>query len=315
MGLGLAALGRPGYITLTHNEDISDYDVAEMETHAHAVLDSAWHAGIRYFDAARSYGKAEQFLGSWLRSREIDRSEVIIGSKWGYTYTADWQVKAETHEVKEHSLSVLQRQWAETLSFLGYTPNLYQIHSATLDSGVLDNRAVLNELGKLKAGGTLIGLTLSGANQSQTLEKALGVMMDGVRLFDSVQVTWNLLERSTTAILREARRLGLAVIVKEAVANGRLTSSNHEQDFQSQMQLLKTEATRLGTTIDALALAAVLAQEWATIVLSGAANSQHLEANVKAFDVRWDEIAENALASLEEMPEAYWAERSQLSWN
>ena len=68
MGLGLAALGRPGYINLGHDADLkSNFDIATMETQAHAVFDAAWKSGIRYFDAARSYGRAEAFLASWLR--------------------------------------------------------------------------------------------------------------------------------------------------------------------------------------------------------------------------------------------------------
>ena len=43
IGLGLAALGRPGYINLGHAQDLSaGRDVAAMEHHAHAVLDAAW---------------------------------------------------------------------------------------------------------------------------------------------------------------------------------------------------------------------------------------------------------------------------------
>src|SRR5580693_3392224 len=71
IGLGLAALGRPGYITLGHAGDL---------------------AGERYFDAARSYGLAEEFLGSWLAARGLGRADVTVGSKWGYTYTAGWRV-------------------------------------------------------------------------------------------------------------------------------------------------------------------------------------------------------------------------------
>ena len=63
VGLGLAALGRPGYINLGHAADLrGDYDVAAMEGRAHALLDAAWQAGVRYFDAARSYGRGEAFL-------------------------------------------------------------------------------------------------------------------------------------------------------------------------------------------------------------------------------------------------------------
>src|SRR4051794_39991968 len=108
LGLGLAALGRPGYINLGHAEDLGqDYDASHMEARAHAVLDSAWAAGVRYFDAARSYGQAERFLAEWLAARGIPPEAVVVGSKWGYTYTAGWQVRADKHEVKNHTLSVL----------------------------------------------------------------------------------------------------------------------------------------------------------------------------------------------------------------
>ncbi|MGD2177074.1 MAG: aldo/keto reductase, partial [Anaerolineae bacterium] len=89
IGLGLAALGRPGYINLGHADDLGQaYEVAAMEAHAHEVLEAAFEAGVRYYDVARSYGRAEQFLSNWLRARELTPQDVTVGSKWGYTYTA-----------------------------------------------------------------------------------------------------------------------------------------------------------------------------------------------------------------------------------
>src|SRR5579872_1602862 len=89
LGLGLAALGRPGYFNLGHAADLAyDYDVSAMQARAHAALDAAWDAGVRYFDAARSYGRAEEFLGRWLAARQIPAGAVTVGSKWGYVYTA-----------------------------------------------------------------------------------------------------------------------------------------------------------------------------------------------------------------------------------
>ena len=316
LGLGLAALGRPGYINLGHGDDLGrTYAVAAMAQQAHAVLDAAWAQGIRYFDAARSYGRAEAFLGDWLRTRAINPQDVVIGSKWGYTYTANWQVVADKHEVKEHSLLVLQRQWQESQHHLAGYLRLYQIHSATLDSGVLSNSAVLAELAALKAQGVMIGLSLSGPQQAATLDRALTVTVAGVRLFDAVQATWNLLEQSTTASLQQAHALGLMVIVKEALANGRLTLRNRAPAFAVQLALLQTTATRLNTTVDALALAVVLAQPWVTIVLSGATTVEQLLANVKARAVSLDEETLAALAPLVETPAAYWATRSALAWN
>ena len=316
IGLGLAALGRPGYINLGHAADLGrTYDVATMEAHSHAVLDAAWQSGVRYFDAARSYGRAEQFLGNWLRARQIAPADVTVGSKWGYVYTADWRVDAATHEVKAHDLVVLERQWQETQANLGPYLRLYQVHSATLESGVLDNSEVLAALSGLKREGVAIGLSLSGARQADTLRRALAVAADGVRLFDTVQATWNLLETSAGAALAEAHAAGMGVIVKEALANGRLTDRNAEPGLASKRTLLEQHARRLGTTIDALALAAALAQLWADVVLSGAATVEQLRSNVAALDVRWDAEAATALAALAEPPEVYWETRSRLAWN
>jgi len=316
IGLGLAALGRPGYITLGHGDDLGhSYQVDAMAQHAFAMLDAAWANGIRYFDAARSYGRAEEFLGSWLRARAIDPQTVTVGSKWGYTYTADWQVAATQHEIKDHSLPLLQRQWQESQHHLAGYLRLYQIHSATLESGVLTNAAVLSELALRKAQGVAIGLSLSGPQQAATLAKALDSTVDGVRLFDAVQATWNLLESSAETMLREAHTLGLAVIVKEALANGRLTVRNQAPDFAAKLRQLQKEAARLSTTVDALALAAVLAQPWASVVLSGAVTVAQVRANVAATVVAWDAEAAAALLPLREAPARYWHTRSQLPWN
>ena len=301
IGLGLAALGRPGYINLGHGGDIADRRRERMEATAHAVLDAAYDGGVRAFDAARSYGAAEAFLASWLKRRAP--ADVFVSSKWGYEYTAGWQVDAEHHEVKDLGAAQLRRQWAETRALLGARVRLYQIHSATLESGVLEDAEVRAELDTIRARGVLIGLTVTGARQAATIERALDT--GG---FDAVQATWNLHERSAEAALARAHGAGLRVYVKEALANGRLTA-------RGASETLAEVARERGTTADALALAAALAPPWAGIVLSGAATVAQLRSNLAARDVRWDEELERRLASLREDPEAYWEARSRLPWN
>ena len=316
IGLGMAALGRPGYINLGHAADLADgYSHNAMKQHAWNVLDAAWAAGVRYFDAARSYGRGEEFLGGWLRSRAIAPQQVAVGSKWGYTYMADWQVQAEKHEVKDHSLPVLQRQWQETQANLSEYLSLYQIHSATLESGVLDNNPVLNELVRLKRTGVAIGLSLSGSQQAHTLERAASLTVDGVRVFDAVQATWNLLEPSAGAALAAAHADGIGVIVKEALANGRLTQRNGDPAFAGKLDLLVQQAQRLSTSVDALCLASVLAQPWADVVLSGAASAGQVRSNLGALSLRLDTEAAQVLATLAEPPPHYWAQRASLAWN
>src|SRR5437763_15928239 len=90
IGLGLAALGRPGYLNVGHGADLgADRSVAALRARAHTVLDAAYELGVRDFDAARSYGRGEEFLGGWLRERHPP--DVRISSKWGYVYTAEWE--------------------------------------------------------------------------------------------------------------------------------------------------------------------------------------------------------------------------------
>ena len=319
IGLGLAALGRPGYITIDHGVDLlHSYAIETMEANTHAVLDAAWQAGIRYFDAARSYGRAEEFLASWLTVRNPEPTSITVGSKWGYTYVADWNVQlpaGQKHEVKDHSLSVLNHQINESNTLLGERLNLYQIHSATIESGVLENEVVLNRLSALREAGVLIGLSTSGPNQAATIYKALNVLRDGAPLFDSVQATWNLLEQSATPALQAAADAGISVIIKEAVANGRLTARNVEPVFHMKRQTLGKAIGDQTTSLDALSIAAAINQSWSTTVLSGAVSVAQLQSNLRALDIAWNDEATAHIADWVEAPKIYWYKRSQMPWN
>ncbi len=297
LGLGLAALGRPGYLNVGHAEDLGvDRSVPALRARTHAVLDAAWESGVRHFDAARSYGRAEEFLGEWLRSRRPDGA--VVSSKWGYVYTAAWRVDADPPEVKHHDVETFRRQLAETREQLGDRLALYAIHSATPESGVLDDQHVLDELAALRADGVRIGVTVSGTSQPQTIRAALAL-----NLFDAVQATWNLHERSAEPALTAAHEQGLTVYVKEALANGRLAGATVAPP-------LTQAAARLETTPDALALGAAIAKPWADVVLSGAASLETLRSNLAAADLPL--IPD--LRELTEPPEAYWARRSKLPW-
>jgi aryl-alcohol dehydrogenase-like predicted oxidoreductase len=304
MGLGLAALGRPGYINLGHASDLAGRTpVASLERLTDSVLDAAYERGVRYFDVARSYGRAEAFLAAWLERRGLGPGEVGVGSKWGYTYTANWRVDAPVNEVKDLSAGALRRQLTESRELLGANLRLYQIHSATMDSGVLGDRAVLDELARLRASGVSIGLTVTGPGQAQTIEQALEV--GG---FDTVQATWNLLERGAGAALRAAHVAGMGVIVKEPLANGRLTARGDVAE-------LVDAASSAGSTPDALALAVVLTQPWADVVLSGAASVKELESNLAALTLHLDPQLVERLEAIRQDSESYWRTRAALPWN
>jgi aryl-alcohol dehydrogenase-like predicted oxidoreductase len=277
IGLGLAALGRPAYITSGREEDLPDRSVAGMRARAFSVLDAAYAAGVRYVDAARSYGRAEEFLAGWLAER--GRADVTVGSKWGYRYTGGWRLDAPQQEVKEHSLAVFTSQLAESRALLGDRIALYQVHSLTLDSGLFTDAPLLGALSRLRGEGVIIGLSTSGPRQAEAIRRALSLTVDGQQLFTSVQLTWNLLEPSAGPAAAEAAEAGWAVLVKEPVANGRLTPAGAPP-----APLTELAAAR-GVTEDAIALAAALAQPWASVVLSGAVTVAQLDANLAALTV------------------------------
>ncbi|MCD7442022.1 aldo/keto reductase [Streptomyces lincolnensis] len=308
IGLGLAAIARPGYITLGRDEDLGENrSVEALRTRSHELLDAAYFQGVRYFDVARSYGRSEEFLADWLNARP-DIDDVVIGSKWGYTYTAGWSADAETHEVKDHGVETYERQRTETAALLGDRLDLYQIHSVTPDSPALTDKELHARLAEEASRGTTIGFSTSGPAQADAIRAALAVTVDGEPLFRTVQSTYNALETSAGPALAEAHEAGLTVIVKEGMANGRLAAP-HAPDA------LKAVAEETSLGCDAVALALVLRQPWAGVVLSGAATVTHLASNLHAAVVDLDEGQLNRLAALVEDPPAYWATRGQLPWH
>ncbi|MEF2977606.1 aldo/keto reductase [Subtercola sp. YIM 133946] len=334
LGLGLAAIGRPAYITEGRDTDLgagAARSVEVMRARAHALLDEAWALGVRYVDAARSYGLAEQFLGSWLAEHPGRRADLTVGSKWGYEYLGDWQLNAETQERKQHSVRMLDRQWPETLTALGGAPDVYLIHSLTPDSPALGDAALLDRLRELASGGTRLGFSTSGPSQGAVIDAVLALPDSP---FGAVQTTWNLLEPSAAPALARAHDAGWFVVIKEALANGRLTTrgaagSSDDGDADSPAGAAtagepdaRAFAARQNRPLEALALDVAAAQPWADVVLTGAVTPAQLRENVAGLApsaAAQDEAAAAALtgpaaAALAEPPELYWAKRGARAW-
>ncbi|TMK16989.1 MAG: aldo/keto reductase [Actinobacteria bacterium] len=304
IGLGLAALGRPVYIDVGRECDLGkERTRTTMEARCREVLDAAYAAGIRYLDVARSYGDAEAFLGAWLEVR--DPPDVLVGSKWGYTYVGGWRVDADVQEVKDLSVDALRRQIAESRRLLGDRLSLYQIHSATIESGVFDDHEVLEELRSLRESGLFLGFSTSGPKQAEAIARGIQERVDGEPLFSTVQSTWNVLEPSAGPALAEAHAEGRGVLIKEAMANGRLAAPEGP---------LVRIAGRLGTTPDRVALAAALAHPWVDVVLSGAVTVDQVRSNAVAVDLTLPADALSEMDAFAQPPERYWTDRAALPW-
>ena len=306
IGLGLAALGRPEYINIRANSSVDKTEKA-FRKNAFSVLDEAYKKGIRFFDTAPSYGKGEQFLVEWNNNRKY--SDVVLSTKWGYTYVANWELGYKgSHEVKEHSWNKLIEQWEVSKILL---PNLdvYQIHSATFESGVLENKEVLNKLFEIKREfGVKIGLTTSGVKQKEIIERALKIRLDNEDLFDSYQVTYNVFEQDTFEVLKRLKDVNKFVIIKEGLANGRVFL-----DCEAKLKLIDI-ANKYKVGIDAVALCFCKDTIMPDVVLSGAFDVVQLNENLKASTFVLEDEDIEVLKKLKTTSEVYWKERSQLSW-
>lgn len=313
IGLGLAALGRPEYINVRSQLD-ADKSLEAYRSNALKVMNFAYENGIRHFDTAASYGKGEQFLREWNTKHAYN--DVKLSSKWGYSYVANWEIGFKgQHEIKEHSLAKLQEQWQEAQKLLPAL-DTYQIHSATFDSGVLENNDVLQALHSIKEEtGVKIGLSVSGANQGEVLETALDLNINGNRLFDSFQVTFNILEQSTNKILQKILQHKKNVIIKEGLANGRLIENKNYIQYKDLYELLKKLSEKYGVGVDAIALRFIMDFLKPQLVLSGASTVKQLSENLRA---RTFVLSKNELEDLKAFasePGQYWQERSSLSWH
>ncbi|MEW7281238.1 aldo/keto reductase [Aquimarina sp. 2201CG1-2-11] len=312
LGLGTAALGRPQYINI-RQENVSNQNLEDFKQNGFRVLEEAYRIGIRYFDTAPGYGLAENLLLEWVKTK--NDPTIHIATKWGYTYVANFDTNAKIHEVKEHSLTKLNEQWEVSKSFLPYI-KVYQIHSATLETMVLENSVILERLAFLKETYNLkIGITTTGANQVEVIKKALGVSVKGNQLFDTYQVTYNILDQSIREVSEVLDNQKKQLVIKEAMANGRLFENSTYKHYDKLYKVLEMLAKKYEVGIDAIALNFCKCTLPNAKILSGAASIAHIKQNAQAttFRLTTDEIL--LLSTFEVDPTLYWQERKQLAWN
>ena len=312
LGLGTAALGRPQYINI-RTKNIQKTDLDAFRKHSFSVLEEAYALGMRYFDTAPGYGLAEALVLEWLQTKNDPTIE--IATKWGYTYTANFDKNAIIHEVKEHSLAKLNAQWDFSKQLLPYL-KVYQIHSATIETGVLENSKVLERLASLKKEHNLkIGLTTTGTNQAEVIKKALNITVDGASLFDLFQVTYNFLDQSLLEVSEELIHENKSIVIKEALANGRVFRNESYPHYNKMYEVLESISKKHNVGVDAISLKYCEQTIPNSIVLSGASTIRQLQENLKAdtFMLSSQDLA--LLDAFKTPAHYYWSERKKLTWN
>ncbi|MBK8504673.1 MAG: aldo/keto reductase [Saprospiraceae bacterium] len=312
IGFGTAAIGRPQYINLKSEQKTSVFKLTKFKLESIEVIQKAYDIGIRYFDTAPGYGIAEEMMSKWL-SHQND-PDVEVATKWGYTYTADFNPDALIHEVKDHRLVKLNEQFANSKKLLPYL-STYQVHSATFETGILQNREVIHRLAAIKEEYNLrIGITTSGTNQNDVILAASEVIFDRKVLFDTFQVTYNLFDQQLQEIIPLFNTSGLRLIIKEAMANGRVFRNPNYPHYEKNYQICEELARKYKVGVDAIALRFVIDSIHPHTVLSGANQVSQLHQNMKALSFRLTSDEIDQLQRLKVNPIEYWNERKNLTW-
>ncbi|MFJ2586869.1 aldo/keto reductase [Streptomyces sp. NPDC087538] len=267
LGYGTAQLTGPGY-----------WGPRGEREDAVAVLRAAVEQGVTLVDTADNYGPglAEELVAEALHPY---RDELVIATKGGVVRTSDdaWHVAGRPEELRAMCEASLRRLRTDRI-------DLYQLHRLDPEIPMADQLGTLDALrqeGKIR----YIGLDTLTADQ---LEQALS--LTGIA---SVQNRFNLLDRSSDAVLRVCEAHGLAFLPWFPLANGALTGDS--------AAALAAIADRHGATRGQIALAWLLHRSPVLCPTPGTGSAVHLAENLGAREIR---LSAEDLSSLEALAPA-----------
>ena len=292
VGLGCWAIGGNQF----GNSYGSTDDVLSIKTIKKAV-----ELGCNFFDTADVYGQghSEELLGLALNKV---REKVLIATKVGGAYMyPNWNSIGAINFSDEYIRFALEKSLQRLKT--NYI-DLYQLHNPPL--GIIKEGSVFKLLRELKKEGKIRAFGIS----IHTLEEGQAALKHGV---DSIQCVFNLLDPKMYEIIEAAKRMGVAVIAREPLANGFLTDKFskvpvfEEGDIRASFpnQYIENLIYNVGIVRQALkrkesmaqlALKYVLSFDSVSTVISGAKTPEQVEENLKASDI--PELTEAELALL-----------------
>ncbi|MFG3526801.1 aldo/keto reductase [Streptomyces sp. NPDC047917] len=252
LGYGTAQLTGPGY-----------WGPRGGREDAVAVLRAAVEQGVTLIDTADNYGPelAEELVAEALHPY---RDDLVIATKGGVVRTSDtaWHIAGRPERLRAMCEASLRRLRTDRI-------DLYQLHRLDPEVPMADQLGTLDALrqeGKIRH----IGLDTLTADQ---LEQALS--LTGIA---SVQNRFNLLDRSSDAVLKVREAHGLAFLPWFPLANGALTGDA--------AAALAKIADRHGATRGQIALAWLLHRSPVLCPTPGTGSAVHLAENLGAREIR-----------------------------
>ena len=263
------------------------------------IVDTAWDAGINFFDTANVYTEtlSETYLGKALKGRR-DRAVIAtkVRGRIGPGVNDAGLSRKHIMDAVDASLMRLQTDYID----------LYQVHSWDADAPLEETLRALDDLvrlGKVR----YIGCSNFAGWQ---LTKSLWISdLKGLARFETVQPRYNLLFRGIEEeLLPVCLSQGVGVIPYNPIAAGLLTGKHkrgqppvsgtrfdlrevyrdiywYERNFEA-VEKLEAIAGKYGHTLIQLALSWVLANPAITSAIVGASSAEQLQQSISAAEAR-----------------------------
>lgn len=286
IGLGAWQLGQnSGWKSMTEIEAIKL---------VHKSLDF----GINFFDTAPNYGHGtgEERLGKAIKA--IDRSKIVINTKFGHTDTGTLNFSSDyIRESLEGSLKRLQVDYVDSL-IIHNPPSEY------FDGNKNDHYEILEKLieeGKIKAYGASIDTYEDMKLLMETTNSKV------------IEAFFNIFHQDTLRGFEMAKNKEVGIIVKIPLDSGWLTGKYNaesrfndirsrwsKEDIKTRANLVNKIRTIIGAeeNLAQIAIAFCLAYDAVSTVIPGNVNIEQLTSNVQSADIS---ISQNLIEKLESL--------------
>jgi aryl-alcohol dehydrogenase-like predicted oxidoreductase len=202
VGFGAVKIGRNTAVKYPSGYDLpSEPQVAQL---LNGVLD----LGINLIDTAPAYGSSEERIGRAVGHR---RTEFVLCTKAGEQFD-------QGHSRFDFSGSAIRRSLEESLRRLRTDrADVLLLHSDGRDLEILEHTDAVETLLALRSAGLARQVGLSG--------KTVAGARAALAWADVLMVPYNLEDPSHAAVIEEAHRAGVGVLVKKGLGAGRLVAA------------------------------------------------------------------------------------------
>ncbi|MFA6109690.1 MAG: aldo/keto reductase [Candidatus Latescibacterota bacterium] len=238
------------------------------------LLNLALDRGITFIDSSAAYRWSEEHIGRFVGHR---RHEFVFATKCG-----SWRVQqpdGEWVQTLDYSAAAIAPQIDRSLQRLGTDYlDVIQLHSPSVEDLVhgdgIEGLKRAQEQGKVR----FVGLSADGEAAWRAVES---------NAFDTLQLTYNVVEQEPAAIIAAARGRGMGIIVKTPVASALFTKPRPEgpaaEAWDRAQALLDSRCVGALPPVET-ALRWLLGQPQVDTAIVGTTSLEHLEANLAAAE-------------------------------